>query len=164
MEGKGFTILNWKPNFNPHEVSVNTVLIWLKFIGLPQEYKDLETLRQIGNKLGKFVMTEEAVDSFDFSMFSRLCINWQPIHKLLDTIKIKTGLGIWKQNILMEEPMESCSKCKAIAHLPGSYKNDDKGKEALQKQLAEDIIRLSEGNLWEQHWNEVDWVVLHSFK
>ncbi|GLJ18009.1 hypothetical protein SUGI_0317450 [Cryptomeria japonica] len=93
LEGKGLTISTRKPNFNPYEALVDTVLIWIKLSGLPREYKDLETLKQIGCKLGEFVMAEEYVGSSDFTMVSRLCINWQPVHNLPDTLEIKTGSG-----------------------------------------------------------------------
>ncbi|GLJ25554.1 hypothetical protein SUGI_0489350 [Cryptomeria japonica] len=132
VEGKGFIIISWKPNFNTHEELINIVLIWLKLPGLPQEYTDLETLRRIGNNLDEFVMREEVIDASDFIIFSRLCINWQLIHNLLDTIEIKSGSGIWKQKIILEEAMESCTKCKVITHSTGSCKDVDKGKQVMQ--------------------------------
>ncbi|GLJ07311.1 hypothetical protein SUGI_0064110 [Cryptomeria japonica] len=96
FEGKGLTISTWKPNFNPYEDLVDTVLIWIKLLGISQKYKDLETLKQIGRKLGEFMMAKEYVDSSYFSMVSRLCINWQSIHILPNTLEIKTGSGFWK--------------------------------------------------------------------
>ncbi|GLJ44302.1 hypothetical protein SUGI_0927220 [Cryptomeria japonica] len=74
-EGKGLNITAWKPNVNPFEDSVENVLIWIKLLGLPQEYKDREILKQIRDHLGDFGMTEGYVDSSDFSLVSRLCIN-----------------------------------------------------------------------------------------
>ncbi|GLJ37348.1 hypothetical protein SUGI_0757790 [Cryptomeria japonica] len=74
IEGKGLNISAWAPNFNPCEAIIEKTLIWIKLLGLPQEYKDAETLKQIGN-LGEYVMSEELVDPYDFSLISRLCIN-----------------------------------------------------------------------------------------
>ncbi|GLJ21495.1 hypothetical protein SUGI_0397040 [Cryptomeria japonica] len=107
---------------------------------------------------------EEYVDSSDFSMVSRLCINWQPIHNLPDTLEIKTGSGFWKQKIILDEEMESCSNYTTKIHPPGFCKKDEKGKVVMQNQLEEEIIRLSKGNLWEQHWNEKDWEIQFSSK
>ncbi|GLJ51657.1 hypothetical protein SUGI_1097740 [Cryptomeria japonica] len=99
IEGKGLNISVWSPNFNPFEATIEKTLIWIKLRGLPQEYKDVETLKQIGNHLGEFVKSEELVDPLDFSMISRLCVNWQTVHNLPDTLEIKTGMGIWKQKL-----------------------------------------------------------------
>lgn len=46
MDGKGFSILKWKPNFNPNTKTINRVPIWITFLGLPQEYKNIETLKK----------------------------------------------------------------------------------------------------------------------
>ncbi|GLJ11556.1 hypothetical protein SUGI_0171030 [Cryptomeria japonica] len=73
IEGKGLNISVWSPKFNPFEATIEKTLIWIKLPGLPQEYKDVETLKQIGNHLGEFVKSEELVDPSYFSMISRLC-------------------------------------------------------------------------------------------
>ncbi|GLJ16079.1 hypothetical protein SUGI_0267740 [Cryptomeria japonica] len=75
IKGKGLNISAWTPNFNPCEATIEKTLIWIKLLGLPQKYKDVEMLKQIGNHLGEYVMLEELVDPSDFSLISRLCIN-----------------------------------------------------------------------------------------
>ncbi|GLJ46559.1 hypothetical protein SUGI_0981160 [Cryptomeria japonica] len=164
MEGKGFLFKPWKPNFNPLEEFSNIVPIWLKLPNLPQEYKDVETLRRIGNRLGEFVTAEEVVDKNNLSMFTRICINWQTIHIIPDIIEIKSGSGVWKQKLMFEEEMEFFSKCKVVAHPSGMCREGDKGKQTAQIHLVDEIIRLSKGHLWEKQWNEMDWEVLYSFK
>lgn len=75
MDGKGFNILKWKLNFNPNTKTINRVSLWLKFTGLPHEYKNTETLRRIGENLRIFRKAEEFIDPMDFSMVSRICID-----------------------------------------------------------------------------------------
>ncbi|XP_059067795.1 uncharacterized protein LOC131858538 [Cryptomeria japonica] len=159
LEGKGLNILVWKPNFNPCEALVEKTLIRIKLPGLPQEYKDLETLKQIGDNLGEFVMSEELVDPSDFSLVSRLCINWQPIHNLPDKLKIKKGMGIWKQKVILEEDMESCAKCTIKIHPTGFCQKENKGKDVMRHHLEKEIIRMSEGYHGECLWNEKDWEI-----
>ncbi|GLJ32587.1 hypothetical protein SUGI_0655700 [Cryptomeria japonica] len=164
MDGKGFNIIKWKPNFNPEEEIISRVPIWLKLTGLPQEYKDIETLRRIGESLGVFKKVEEFIDSSNFSMISRICIEWNPVHNLPDTLEIKTGSGIWIQKVVLEDLMESCPECKSFAHPKGDCKIGDKGKLKEQIFLAEEIIRLSKSNGWEHNWEALDWDVLHNHK
>ncbi|GLJ23801.1 hypothetical protein SUGI_0451630 [Cryptomeria japonica] len=145
IEGKGLNISTWTPNFNPCEASMEKTLIWIKLPSLPQEYKDSETLKQIGNHLGEFVMLEELVDPSNYNMISRLCINWQTMHNMPDTLEIKTGMGIWKQKIMLEEDMESCAKCTNKIHPLGFCNIETKGKERMKQHLEKEIIRLTEG-------------------
>ncbi|GLJ51929.1 hypothetical protein SUGI_1103250 [Cryptomeria japonica] len=145
IEGKGLNISLWSPNFNPFEATIEKTLIWIKLPGLPQEYKDVETLKQIGNHLGEFIKSKELVDPSDFSMISRLCVNWQTVHNLPDTLEIKTGMRIWKQKLELEEEMESCVKCLNRLDPPGFCNPDTKGKENMQQHLEKEIIRLTEG-------------------
>ncbi|GLJ22780.1 hypothetical protein SUGI_0429110 [Cryptomeria japonica] len=159
LEGKGLNISVWKPNFNPCEALVENVLIWVKISGLPQEYKDRETLKQIGDHLGDFVMTEEYVDPSDFSLVSRLCINWQLIHNLPDTLEIKIGMGIWKQKVILEEDMKSCSNCSIKIHPMGFCQKENKGKVMMQHHLEEEIIKMLEGYHGENLWNEKYWEI-----
>ncbi|GLJ29557.1 hypothetical protein SUGI_0582960 [Cryptomeria japonica] len=159
IEGKGLNISTWTPNFNPSEASIEKTLIWIKLPGLPQEYKDSETLKQIGNHLGEFVMSEELVDPADYNMISRLCINWQTVHNRPDTLEIKTGMGVWKQKIMLEEDMELCAKCTNKIHPPGFCNTETKGKERMQQLLEKEIIRLTEGYHGENQWNEKDWQI-----
>ncbi|GLJ51726.1 hypothetical protein SUGI_1099230 [Cryptomeria japonica] len=159
LEGKGLNISVWKPNFNPCEALVKKVLIWIKLSGLSQEYKDTKTLKQIGDHLGDFVMTEEFVDPFDFSLVSRLCISWQPIHNLPDTLEIKRGMWIWKQKVMLQENMESCSNRSIKIHPMGFFQKENKGKAVMQHHLEKEIIRMSEGYHGEHLWNEKHWEI-----
>ncbi|GLJ06455.1 hypothetical protein SUGI_0039610 [Cryptomeria japonica] len=164
MDGKGFNILKWKPNFNPKTKNNNWVPIWLKFPGLPHEYKDIETLRRIGESLGIFRKVEEFIYSVNFSMLSQICIDWNLIHNILDTLEIKIGSGIWIQKVVLEDLMESCSNCKSFTHSKGDCKVGDKGKLKEQNVLAEEIKRLLKSKDWEHQWKALDWDVLHNLK
>ncbi|GLJ10193.1 hypothetical protein SUGI_0123760 [Cryptomeria japonica] len=128
IEGKGLIMSAWSPNFNPYEATIEKTLIWIKLPGLPQEYKDADTLKQIGNHLGEFVKAEELVDPSDFNMIYRICVNWQTVHNVPDTLEIKTGMGIWKQKIKLEEEMESCAKCSNKIHPPEFLQSRNKRK------------------------------------
>ncbi|GLJ23091.1 hypothetical protein SUGI_0435920 [Cryptomeria japonica] len=75
MDGKGFNILKWKTNFNPKTKIIIRVPIWLKLPGLPQEYKDIENLRRIGESVGIIRKAEEFIDSSNYSMILWICID-----------------------------------------------------------------------------------------
>ncbi|GLJ30038.1 hypothetical protein SUGI_0593980 [Cryptomeria japonica] len=124
--------------------------------GLPHEYKDIETLRRIGETLGIFRKVEEFIDFVNFSMVSRICIDWNLVHNILDTLEIKTGSSIWIQKVVLEDLMESCPECKSFGHPKGDCKIGDKGKLKEQNVLAEEIIRLSESKDWEHQWEALD--------
>lgn len=116
--------------------------------------------KKIGENLGSFRKAKEFVNPTNFSMVSQICINWDLVHNLPNTIEIKTGLGIWAQKVVLEERMATCSDCNSFAHAKGDCKIRDKGKSKVQDELAEDIIRLLEQKDLEHHWETLDWSVL----
>ena len=59
LDGIGFHVCDWWPNFNLETEKVKEVSIWVNLKNLLWEYKDEETLQMIGNSLGVFIKLEE---------------------------------------------------------------------------------------------------------
>ena len=48
--------------------------MWLRLVGLPREYWDMEILRDIGNSIGEFVKVAEQTKIQRYTYFARICV------------------------------------------------------------------------------------------
>ena len=55
----GLYLRPWKERFNPESDDMIVALVWIRLVGLPEEYWDMEVLRDIGNSIGEFVKVIE---------------------------------------------------------------------------------------------------------
>lgn len=112
----GMYIKDWSPNFNPKQAALEVVPIQVRLYNFPHEYWNEDTLKVIGDKLGKFLKADEAIERKDFNMYARICIEWKPHPPLPHAVEIRTSEGIWWQGIEVEEIIEQCKKCRAWDH------------------------------------------------
>ena len=52
MDGMGFFIKDWVPNFNPKQEKVKEVSIWIWLYNLVHEYWNKDIFKMIGDRLG----------------------------------------------------------------------------------------------------------------
>jgi len=64
----------WKPNFAPEKESFTQVPVWIRLFSLPIDYWGLNALKQIGDKLGKFVKASEATLQKRYTSYARICV------------------------------------------------------------------------------------------
>ena len=48
--------------------------VWILLVGLPEEYWDMEVLRDIGNSIGEFVKVVEQTRLQRYTTFARICV------------------------------------------------------------------------------------------
>ncbi|GLJ49217.1 hypothetical protein SUGI_1039230 [Cryptomeria japonica] len=110
MGGMGFHIEDWSPNFDPLATSMEEIPVWFRLYNLPSGYKLPETLKLIGNKIGRLIYAEDVVEKKDSSLYSKICIFWRSFPPIPIKIEIISLEGIWKQNIKVEEVVENSAK------------------------------------------------------
>lgn len=88
-------IRDWEPNFNPNKASLEEFPIYLHLYNLPREYWNEETFQMIGNKLGFYIKSNEAIEKEDFSSYERICVGWKPQFPLHAWLEINTNVGCW---------------------------------------------------------------------
>lgn len=70
----------------------------------------------IGNKLGFYLKSDEAIEKEDFSSYARICIGWKPHLPLPAWLEISTNASFWLQHIKVEEQLQRCSMCNKEGH------------------------------------------------
>lgn len=116
MGGRGLYIRDWKLNFNPIKSPQEEVPIWLRIYNLSREYWNEETFQMIGNKLGFYIKSNEAIEKKYFSTYARICIGWKPHSHLPAWLEINTSVGCWVQQIKVEDKLEKIIMCGKEGH------------------------------------------------
>ncbi|XP_057858307.2 uncharacterized protein LOC131067358 [Cryptomeria japonica] len=133
MMGIGFYIKDWIPNFDPQQATIEEILLWIRLYNLSHEYWKEEVLKVIGDKLGKFIKSDEAIDKLNSCMYACICIMWKPHLGLPKAIEIHLPEGLWRQEIEVEEIMVKCKSCKEWGHEELDCKAGQKGKGRADK-------------------------------
>ncbi|GLJ55995.1 hypothetical protein SUGI_1202180 [Cryptomeria japonica] len=128
-----------KHNFGGRKFQ-KTLRVRIRLYNLPHEYWNEETFAQIGNKLRTFIKEDEAITNNDYNMYARICIYWQHMHPLPKMVELRTGEGIWKQTIEVEENIELCKLCKSFGHPRSKCSSQSKGKGLAKEGLNEALL------------------------
>lgn len=93
IDGVGFFIKDWVPNFKPKQAKVEEVPIWIRFYNLLHEYWNKNIFKMIGDKLGNFIKEDDAIEQKHLNQYARICIMWKPHTLLPHAIEIRTAEG-----------------------------------------------------------------------
>jgi hypothetical protein len=72
MGTRGMYLNKWTPEFSPENGIPSAVPIWVRLPFLPLHYWNNETIRNIGNTLGKYIDRVEPREGLQ--AFTRLCV------------------------------------------------------------------------------------------
>ncbi|XP_059066375.1 uncharacterized protein LOC131857693 [Cryptomeria japonica] len=137
MKGVGFYIKDWIPNFDPRQASIEEIPVWIRLYNLPHEYWKEEVFKIIGDKLRRFIKSDEAIDKLDSCMYARICIIWKPHPLLPKAIEIRSPEGFWRQELEVEEIMVKCKSCKEWGHEESECMASQKGKGKVDRALED---------------------------
>ncbi|GLJ52604.1 hypothetical protein SUGI_1119570 [Cryptomeria japonica] len=90
------------PNFNPWKHQINEQQTWIRLYNLPTEYWARETLEELGNNLGSFVIVEIKEDGF-LGSYAQISINIKASGNILKEIEIQIDGQIWLQGLECED-------------------------------------------------------------
>ena len=68
----GLYLRPWKERFNPGIEDVTVAPVWILLFSLPNEFWDLDTLKDIGNYLGEYVKVAEQTRSQRYTAFAHI--------------------------------------------------------------------------------------------
>lgn len=78
MDGFGFYMCKWEIGFNPLKHQLTYIQDWYKIPKLPYEFWHKNILAKIGDKLGKYVCTEEWMDEDGISTYVQIYVEISP--------------------------------------------------------------------------------------
>ncbi|KAI9083255.1 hypothetical protein K1719_034787 [Acacia pycnantha] len=75
IEDHYLTVQRWRPNFNPQKADLQcNIAAWVRLPDVPFEFYNVESLRRIGNKIGKMIKVDRSTSIYDKGGFARICV------------------------------------------------------------------------------------------
>ncbi|XP_074290286.1 uncharacterized protein LOC141617016 [Silene latifolia] len=117
FDGKPVIIRPWEPNTKITKVSVKTVPIWIKLVGLDLKFWGAKCLEKLASIVGKFIRIDDLTIERTLLGFARVMVEVTIDQQFPDKIKFEDELG-QEVTVLVEYdwlPI-TCMKCKGIGH------------------------------------------------
>ena len=68
-------VQRWRPNFNPWKADrEKRIAVWIRIPDLPSELYNVESLRRIGNLVGKTLKIDRTTTLSEKGSFARICV------------------------------------------------------------------------------------------
>lgn len=113
MGPRGLYLNKWTPDFDPAVDVPNAVPVWVRLPHLPVHCWNWDSLRHIGNALGKFIDQANNKDQYDCA---RICIEVDLEVGLPEAITINVGSWTHLQKLDYEQLPFKCRKCHEYGH------------------------------------------------
>ena len=123
MGPQGLYLNKWTPDFDPAVNVPTAVPVWVRLPNLPVHCWNWESLKHIGNTLGKFIDRANSKDQYDCA---RICVEVDLEVGFPEAIKIRVGSWTHVQNLDYEQLPFKCRKCHVYGHFArGCPKNSE---------------------------------------
>jgi len=106
----------WTKDFAPQAQAQTHAQIWVRFMNLPQEYWEKQTLFEIGSGLGTPITIDEATQTRHFGIFARVLIDVDLSEKLFESMVIETDDHALSILVQYEKHPLYCAHCKMLGH------------------------------------------------
>ncbi|KAI9082694.1 hypothetical protein K1719_035268 [Acacia pycnantha] len=75
IEDHYLIVQRWRPNFNPWKADLQrNVAAWIRLPDIPFEFYNIESLRRIGNLVGKMIKLDRSTSIYEKGGFARICV------------------------------------------------------------------------------------------
>lgn len=135
MGPQGLYLNKWTPDFDPAVDVPSAVPIWVRLPNLPVHCWNCDSLKHIGNTLGKFIDRANNKDQYDCA---RICVEVDLEVGLPEAIKINVGSWTHVQKLDYEQLPFKCRKCHVYSHFARGCPTNgeaEKGKEEGWNQI-----------------------------
>ncbi|KAI9071261.1 hypothetical protein K1719_046778 [Acacia pycnantha] len=136
IEDHYLIVQRWRPNFNPWKADLQcNIVAWIRLLDVPFEFYNVESLRRIGNMVGKMVKIDRSTSVYDKGVFARICVEIDLKKPLLPTYTVFKE----ERPIIYEGLHQVCFAC-------AKYGNKKEGCQLHQTkvQAGEDVQRSAE--------------------
>ncbi|GLJ11820.1 hypothetical protein SUGI_0177770 [Cryptomeria japonica] len=140
MSGVGFYIRDWTHNFDPRQATIEEIPMWIRLYNLPHEYWKEEIFKSVGEKIGRFIKSNELVDKLSSCMYAHIYVMWKPHHGLLKVVEMRSPEGVWRQDIEIKEIIVKRKICKEWGHEDQDCLIGQKGKGKADRALEEQLL------------------------
>ncbi|XP_074283687.1 uncharacterized protein LOC141608223 [Silene latifolia] len=117
FDGKHVIVRPWEPNTKITKISVKTVPIWVKLMGLDLKFWGTKCLEKLASIIGKFVRVNDLTLDKSLLGFARVMVEVGIDQHFLEKIMFMDEMG---QNVTVLVEYEwlpvTCTKCKGIGH------------------------------------------------
>ncbi|XP_074305957.1 uncharacterized protein LOC141641186 [Silene latifolia] len=117
FDGKPIILRSWDPNVKITKVSVKTVPIWVKLVGLDLKFWGVKCLEKLASLVGKFVRVDDLTLEKNLLGYAKIMVEVEVDQYFPDKIKFDDENG--QEVIVLLEydwlPI-TCQKCKGIGH------------------------------------------------
>ena len=113
MGSQGLYLNKWTADFDPAVDVPKVVPVWVRLPNLPVHCWNWDSLKHIGNTLGKFIDRANNKDQYDCA---RICVEVYLEVGLPEAIKIKVGNWSHVQILDYEQFPFKCRKCHVHGH------------------------------------------------
>ncbi|KAI9111670.1 hypothetical protein K1719_017360 [Acacia pycnantha] len=89
IEDHYLIVQRWRPNFNPWKADLQcNIVAWVRLPDVPFEFYNVESLRRIGNMIGKMIKVDRSTSIYDKGGFARICVEIDLKKPLLPTYMV----------------------------------------------------------------------------
>eukprot|EP00253_Pinus_taeda_P010423 PITA_10423 len=155
MGPQGLYLNKWTPDLDPAVDVPKVVPVWLRLPNLPVHYWNWDSLKHIGNALGKFIDRAKSKDQYDCA---RICVEVDLEEGHPEAIKIKVGNWTHVQKLGYEQFPFKCRICQVYGHFARNCPSANEaaqGKEASWNQVKRSKLatkaQKSGGNTEDSH-------------
>ena len=118
MGTQGLYLNRWMPDFDPIVDVPKEVPVWVWLPNLPILCWNFQSLKKIGNRLGRFV--DKANNKAQYTC-ARICVEFNLEVGLLEAVKLKVGDWHHFQKLDYEQLPFKCRNCHEHGHFQRNY-------------------------------------------
>jgi len=114
MDSRGLYLNKWSPDFDPELDIPSAVPVWVRLPHLPLHFWGDESVRAIGNAVGKYIDRSEPKDNMQAC--ARICVEVDLGRGLPESIKLKLDDWSHIQQLDYEQIPFKCKVCHDYRH------------------------------------------------
>ncbi|KAI9111107.1 hypothetical protein K1719_017982 [Acacia pycnantha] len=113
IEDHYLIVQRWRPNFNPWKADLQCIIAaWVRLPDVPFEFYNVESLRRLGNMIGKMIKVDHSTSIYDKGGFARICVKIDLKKPLLPTYMVFGE----ERSIVYEGLHNVCFTCGKYGH------------------------------------------------
>ncbi|KAI9108079.1 hypothetical protein K1719_020952 [Acacia pycnantha] len=114
IEDHYLIVQRWRPNFNPWKADLKcNIAAWIRLPDVPFEFYNVESLRRIGNMVGKMIKVDRSTSIYDKGGFARICVEIDLKQALIPTYMVFGE----ERPIIYEGLHQVCLECGKYGHI-----------------------------------------------
>ncbi|KAI9091212.1 hypothetical protein K1719_028276 [Acacia pycnantha] len=114
IEDHYLIVQRWRPNFNPWKEDLKcNIAAWIRLPNVPFDFYNVESLRRIGNMVGKMIKVDRSTSIYDKGGFARICVEIDLKQPLIPTYMVFRE----ERHIIYEGLHQVCLECGKYRHI-----------------------------------------------